>query len=153
MEFSAVAAFTKLVMDIGAKIQSTRKSAKGHKRKILLELQENIELISLWKNRNFPIDKVILKLKRTRYHAAVEEDFNIDSVQSASLKKAATKDVPLFQKYVGWSTEKLLNNLYQKIDNLKHIVDMDSENKHVNKGARLHNIYKMSILLVHHIDR
>jgi len=152
MEFSAVVAFAELVMNIGTRIKSTQKSAKGHKRKILLELQENIELISLWKNKGFPIDKVILKLERNRYDSAVEVDFLINSIKSAPLKKSTTKGVPQFHKYVGWSTEKLLNNVYRKIRNLKYIVDMDSENRHVNKSARLDNIYKVMILLVHHIE-
>jgi len=152
MEFSAVVAFAELVMNIGTRIKSTQKSAKGHKRKILLELEENVELISLWKNKGFPIDKVILKLERSRYDSAVDVDFNINSIKSTALKKSTTKGVPQFQKYVGWSTEKLLNSLYRKIRNIKHIVDMDSESKHVSKSARLGNIYKITILLIHHIE-
>ena len=151
MDFSIAFKVAGLAEKIGTKINSALKSAKGHKRKILLELQENIDVIYLWKDKGFPVDKVVLKLERKYYDSAVSDNFTFNSIKSTALKKSTTKDVPQFQKYVGWSTEKLLDNLYRKIKLLKNSVDIDAYNKEINKNARLGNIYKMIILLVHHI--
>ncbi|MDH5396205.1 MAG: hypothetical protein OEW97_08000 [Gammaproteobacteria bacterium] len=152
MDFSTAFKIADFAEKIGSKIHAALKDAKGHKRKILLELQENIDLIYLWKNKDFPIDKIINKLERKHYDLAVSENFNINSIKKSVLLKSTTKDVPQFQKYIGWSTEKLLDNLYRKIKQLKDIVEMDSTNTKINKSTRLDNINKNMILIIIHIS-
>ncbi len=153
MDFVTAFNVTELAEKLGAKIHSALKSAKGHKRKLLLELEENIDLIYLWNANGFPIDKVIIKLERKNYDSAVADNFNLNSIKRAALSKSTTRNVPQFQKYIGWSTELIFDNLYRKIKQLKDIVEMDADNTKIDKAARLGNIYKMMILLVHHISK
>ena len=152
MEFAAGLKLAGFAVNVGSMIRSALKSAKGHKRKLLIELRDNIELVNLWRQKEFPIDKVILKLERAHYNAAVADNFSLNSIKSRSLKATTTKGVPQFQKYVGWSTEALLDNVYRKIKTLNHIVEMDPDSAKIDKKARLSNLYKLMILLVHHID-
>lgn len=152
MEFAAGLKLAGFAVNVGSMIGSALKSAKGHKRKLLIELRDNIELVNLWRQKEFPIDKVILKLERAHYNAAVADNFSLNSIKSRRLKATTTKGVPQFQKYVGWSTEALLDNVYRKIKTLNHIVEMDPDSTKINKKARLSNLYKLMILLVHHID-
>ena len=153
MDFATAFKIAELAEKIGSKFHSVIKDAKGNKRKILLELQENIDVIFLWKNKGFPIDKVIIKLERKYYDQAVSENFKFNSLKKSTLTESTTREVPQFQKYIGWSTEKLLDNLYRKIKQLKDIVEMDTENNKINKNTRLSNIYKNMILIVHHISK
>ena len=152
MDFATAFNIAKFAEKIGTIFYSAQKSAKGHKRKILLELQENIDVTRLWKDNEFSADKVALKLGRKNYDAAVSDDFKFNTIKSSNLRKATTKNVPQFQKYVGWSTEKLVDNLYRKIKIIKNIVEMEADNNNVDKDARLGNIYKIMILLAHHIN-
>ncbi len=153
MDFATAFNVAGLAEKLGARIHAALKSAKGHKRKLLLELQNNIDVIYLWQMKGFPIDKVILKLERINYDSAVADNFNFNALKRAALSKSTTRDVPQFQKYVGWSTELIVDNLYRKIKQLKDIVEMDSNSDKIDKAARLGNIYKMMILLVHHISK
>ena len=152
MEFAAGLKLAGFAVNVGSLIRSALKSAKGHKRKLLLELQDNIELVNLWRQKEFPIDRVILKLSQAHYRAAVAENFSLNSIKSGRLKATTTKGIPQFQKYVGWTTEAMLDNVYRKIKTLVDIVEMDTDSKKVDKKARLSNLYKLMILLVHHID-
>jgi hypothetical protein len=142
-----------LAEKLGSTVSSTLKSAKGHKRRLLLELQENIDLIDLWQMKRFPIDKVILKLERKHYESAISDDFNINGLKRSALRTSTTRAVPQFQAYIGWSTERLVDNIYRKIKQLQDIVEMDTGNRKIDKAARLGNIYKLMILLVHHISQ
>lgn len=135
----------------GMDLRTLIKDASGHKRKVLLELQENIDLISLAKEKGFDIDKVITKLERKYYLSAVEADFNFNSLKRSVLKEKTINGVPQFIKYLGWSTQRLFINIYRKVKQLQDIVEMDSENKNINKKARLENIYRMMILIINHL--
>jgi hypothetical protein len=150
--FAAGLQLAGFVLDVGSKIGSAFTSATGHKRRMLIELRDNIELVNLWRQSDFPIDKVILKLERKQYDAAVADNFSLNKLQSRKLKVTTTKGIPQFQKYVGWSTEALIDNVYRKIKTLNNIVDMEPANSIIKKKTRLSNTYKMMILLVHHID-
>ena len=151
MDFLTAFKTADLAGKLGSTVSSALKSAKGHKRRLLLELQTNIDLIELWQMKRFPIDKVILKLERKHYESALSDDFNFNGLKRSALPQATTRGVPQFQAYVGWSTERLIDNIYRKIKQLQDIVEMDTENRRIDKAARLGNIYKLMILLVHHI--
>ena len=53
--------------------------------------------------------------------------------------------------YVGWTTEKLISNIYDKIEELRGIVRTNPRDRNFRKGVRLINIRKLMILLVKHI--
>ncbi len=135
----------------GMTLRTLIKDRSGHKRKVLLELQENVDLINLAKVKAFDIDKVIKKLQRKNYLAGVEADFDFNSLKRSVLLEKSIKDVPQFKKYIGWSTERLFINIYRKVKQLQDIVEMDSENKNINKKARLENIYRMMLLMINHL--
>jgi hypothetical protein len=152
MEFATTFKIVGIAEKLTVKLHSALKSAKGHKRKILLELQNNLDVLQLWKQKNFPIDSVISKLERKHYDYAVEENFNFNTIKIKSLKETTTKGVPQFQKYVGWSTEKLIDNMYRKIKILSDIIEIDTDNDKIKKSVRLINIYKIMFLIIHHIN-
>jgi len=132
-------------------INAVLKNAKGHKRAVLRELQENLNLLLLARKNQLPPDKVISKLERKNYLAAADTGFNFKSIKRSSLKQKTTRDVPQFKKYIGWSTERLLENIYLKVKQLQDIVDMQGVSKSLDMSARLENLTRLMILFLEHI--
>lgn len=132
-------------------LRSLVKGTKGLKRRLLLELQANIQLISLYTQGSAPIDKIIRKLDVTHCRAALESDFNFKSLKRERVSKALARRLPQFEAYVGWNTEQLFTNIYLKIKELQHIVDIDSDNKRYRKNVRLLNVLKLMLLLLEHL--
>ncbi|MBI9096861.1 MAG: hypothetical protein JEY91_00215 [Spirochaetaceae bacterium] len=152
MDFSTAFKIAGLADQIGKRFYSAQKTSSVHKKMIMREIHENLDLITLWENNDFPIDKVIEKLSFRNYEKSQLDNFNFNSIKKSHLKEQTTRNVPQFRKYIGWSTEKLFENLYRKIKLLKVIIEMDSDNKKVNKSMRLRNIYKLMILILFHIE-
>jgi hypothetical protein len=132
-------------------INAVLKNSKGHKRAVLRELQENLNLLLLARNNQLPPDKVISKLERKNYLAAADAGFNFKSIKRPSLKEKTTRDVPQFRKYIGWSTERLLENIYLKVKQLQDIVDIQETVKKLSINARLENLTRLMILFLQHI--
>lgn len=124
----------------------------GQRRRLLLELQENLSTIELFSKSGVPIDKVILALKTEKLKEALESNFNFNILRNARVSEPTTGDVPFYTSYVGWSTEQLFKNVYLKIAELQRVVEIDSENPNIRKNVRLINIFKLIKLIMVHID-
>lgn len=147
--FSAILSVEKLAKTI----ERVVKNSKGHKRAILRELQENIHLLFLAKNQQLPVRKVIEKLERKNYLAAADTGFNFKLIKRSRLKNETIKEVPQFKKYVGWSTERLLENIYLKVKQLQDMADLDPEQKSLNLQIRLENLLRLMLLFMQHVNQ
>lgn len=127
------------------------KGSRGIQRTLLLELEGNIRLILLSVKGGTPLEKIVPRLETASLHKAMESGFNFNSLKSGKVKPKAVGDAPQMQSYVGWTTEKLFANVYLKIRDLQHIVEIDATNENFRTGVRLQNILKMMLLLVRHI--
>jgi len=67
------------------------------------------------------------------------------------LKDKTIRKVPQFKKYVGWSTERLLENIYVKVKQLQTIVEMEGGKKNANLDLRAKYLLRLMILLLSHI--
>ena len=145
--FQALLTTEKMVKSIDA----VMKNSKGHKRAVLRELKENLNLLLLARKNQLPPDKVISRLECKNYLSAADAGFNFKSIKRSFLKAKTTCDVPQFKKYIGWSTERLLENIYLKVKQLQDIIDMQVAAKNLNIDARLENLTRLMILLFQHI--
>lgn len=145
--FKGISTTTAIVSILNSLIRGT----KGIKRGLLIELQSNIHLIMLYTEGGAPIDKVIDKLDVAKCKAALESNFNFSSLRKGRVSKAVAKALPQYRAYVGWTTEQLFSNIYLKVRQLQHIVDIDADNKKFRKSVRLINILKVMLLLLKHI--
>jgi hypothetical protein len=145
--FQALTTTEKMAKSVNAIL----KNSKGHKRAVLRELKENLNLLLLARKNQLPSDKVISKLERKNYLAASDAGFNFKSIKRSSLKQKTTRDVPQFKKYIGWSTERLLENINLKIKQLQDIIDMQVVSKNLDLNTRLENLTRLMILLLQHI--
>jgi hypothetical protein len=145
--FQALTTSEKMLKSVNAAL----KNSKGHKRAVLRELKENLNLLLLARNNQLPAEKVILKLERKNYLAAADAGFNFKMVKRSSLKEKTIRGVPQFRNYIGWSTERLLENIYLKVKQLQDIIDMRVVSKNINLNTRLENLTRLLILLIQHI--
>ena len=151
MEFSQAFSTILSAEKLARSLDSIIKNSKGHKRAILRELQENINLLFLAKNNQLPARKVIEKLERKNYLAAADAGFNFKLIKRFALKRETVKDVPQFKKYIGWSTERMLENIYLKVKQLQDIAAIDPDQKSLNLQIRLENLLRLMLLLLQHV--
>ena len=133
-------------------VNSWVRENRGHKRKILLELQRNIELIFSYGRYDLPIDEVIAGLQTTNMEAALESGYNFDKLKKGPVTEQVAGEEPQYQQYIGWTPEDFFSNIYVKIKDLQTIVKMDPHNEKIRKRVRLINILKLMLLLIKHIS-
>ncbi len=126
------------------------KGQRGTKRKLLLELQRNLELISLHTEGETPIEKVIPKLQTREFEQALNQNYNFANLQKGKIGEKVI-ETPFERQYLGWTTEALISNIFLKIKTLQDILEIDPQNQEYRKSVRLINIRKMIILLLKHI--
>ena len=116
---------------------------------LLIEMKVNIEAIGLL-GEGVTIDKVILILETVQLKKAFDSGFDFNSFRflKPRVTSALVGENAFYKRYVGWSFERLFENIYIKIDTLQKIVQIGSEVENVNKTARLNNILRLMNLLL-----
>ncbi len=124
----------------------------GIKRKLLLELEENLSTIELYSVSGAPIDEVIKAMKTEKLNEVLQSNFNFNSLKNSKVSSTATGGVPFYSSYIGSSTEDLFKKVYLKITELQRIVEIDTDNPNIRKSVRLINIFKLIKLILVHIN-
>lgn len=130
------------------------KRNKGLKKMLLIEMKKNIETIDLLRE-GINIDDVILNLETKQLEKAFSSGFDFNSYQL--LKPKVNKEIAgenlFYNRYVGWTFERLFESILIKIEVLQKIVRIGSQRGNVNKTVRLNNVLKLMTLLLLHIDK
>ncbi len=125
---------------------------RGFKRTVAIELQENIEIIRLYIESEARVESLIPKLKDEAFRNALAEGFNFNSLNRKKIDETSTKGKKQLAVYHGWETQKVFESVYTKISVVKNAVDIKDNEKPKRLGVRLHNIFKMMIMLTEHIS-
>jgi len=133
-------------------INSWVKATEGRKRMLLLELQSNIELIFSYGKSDLPINSVVAKLETKEMEDALKSGFDLNSLQRDKVQESTVGDEAQYQRYIGWTTEKLFSNIFVKIRDLQAAVEMDPDNVRIRKRVRLINVLKLMLLLMKHVN-
>ena len=135
--------------DIIPKLSEKSKSVSVHKKLIIRELRDNIKVfVHAYKNRIHP-DVVIDNLSNKALLDAINDNFNFKKIKKGVIKKELiTEDRN--KKYIGWSAEKMLNKIDEKIEELRTIKKLngsvDKADK-TNMPLLLSNLfYRMKLL-------
>lgn len=126
---------------------------KGLKATVTIELKENIELIRLYVEAGADAKELALNLQETSYRNALQEGFNFNSLNKKPIEKGTVLNSSQLDKYAGWSTEKLFENIYTKVAIVKKAAEVKNPKKPLRLGVRLTNIFKLMILLANHIGK
>jgi hypothetical protein len=130
------------------KEQSKYLEKKSSKNLVVLELSNNLSFLREGLLEKLDDSAIINGLADGQYIKAAEKSIDLNSIQKKTLAKTTYGGVKEFDKYQGWSTDKLINNAYERIDTLKKL--------NVNKGrvdvnSRLKNLFKYLMVLMAHI--
>mgnify|MGYP001824437229 FL=1 len=124
---------------------------RGFKRTVAIELQENIELVRLYVASGAEPRALIPKLKEDAFRNALAQGFNFNTLKRSKISATSTRNIPQLRSYHGWSTQKLFESVYMKIATLKHAATLPNGQKPVRIGVRLINVFKLMVVLAHHI--
>ena len=124
---------------------------RGFKRTVAIELKENLELIRLYIVSGSETKDLIPQITDTAFRNALAEGFNFNSLNRSKIGSKSTKHVPQLQKYNGWETQRLFENVYQKVATIKHALNIKNSRKEINIDIRLRNIFKLMVVLAIHI--
>lgn len=133
-------------------INSQVSQSKGTKRSLILEMKKNAAFIQLYLDGEADLDTVVEKLTYKKLEKTLNSNFDFNTVKRGKVKKKSAGGIAFFEKYIGWNTEELYENLYLKLQVLKTFVSDKKQNSRLRKNVRLINILKLIKLIVIHID-
>lgn len=145
--FNALSTSEKLTLALYKFITGQR----GIKRTVVLELKQNIELIRLYAETEGDPKDLIHHLSDQAFRSALQQGFNFNSLQRGQITEKSTQNTPQLIKYHGWDTQKMFENIYEKVVTLKHATKIKQHKKPIRLGIRLQNLFKLMRLLAIHI--
>ena len=113
------------VKDLIAFLQKKSNTADIHKKQLLIELRDNLNVFSNGFLNNVSYDVLIDLFKNDAYQNAVRENFNFKKLQSGKIEPSLIED-DRNKKYIGWDAEKLVDKIDEKIVELKNIKKMNN---------------------------
>ena len=145
--FTAISTTEKIAASLFKWITGNR----GFKRTVAIELKENIELVRLYVESGSNPRRLIPQLKEEAFRKALSQGFNFNALRRAKISAASTQNLPQLKAYHGWSTQKMFESVYEKIATLKHAAALRDSRRPVRLGVRLTNVFKLMVVLAHHI--
>ena len=135
--------------DLLAFLYKKSKTNDVHKKKLIIELRDNL---NVFKNGYFnlsPYDTMIDLLSRDAIQAAINENFSFRKLRAGTIHASAIHD-DRNKKYQGWNAEKLVDKIHEKIVELKNIKKMNRDtvkNVRNNIPLMMSNLYfRMKLL-------
>lgn len=145
--FAAISTSEKIASSLYKWISGNR----GLKRTVVLELKENIELIRLYIKSGADPKEIIPELSDTAFRSALVQGFNFNALKRSKISSKSTLGLPQLNKYHGWETQEVFENIYQKVSTLKKAARLKKTKKPIRLGIRLQNLFRMMVMLAIHI--
>ena len=135
--------------DLLAFLYKKSKTNDIHKKQVIIELRDNLNVFKNGFLNQSPYDTMIDLLSRDAVQAAIKENFAFKKLQSGSIG-ASIIDEERNRKYIGWTAEKLVDKIDEKIVELKNIKKMNRDsvkNARNNISLMMSNLYfRMKLL-------
>lgn len=90
------------------------------KKKLLIELRDNLNVFNNGFLNASSYDMIIELLRTDAYEEAVKENFKFSKLRSGKIELTHIKD-ERNKKYTGWETERLMDKIHEKIIELKNL--------------------------------
>ena len=122
---------------------------KSSSHRVVLELSQNLSFLREGLAENLDSAAIVSGLEDEQFRKASEKGINLNAIQKRTLDRDTYGDAKEFERYRGWTTEKLINNAYERIAILRklktgsHTVDMTT---------RLQYLFKYLMVLIAHIE-
>jgi hypothetical protein len=98
-----------------------------HKKQLIIELRDNLNVFKNGFINQAPYDEMIDLLQNDAIQRAIKENFAFKKLQSGTISPDIIKE-ERNKKYSGWSSEKLVDKIDEKIVELRNI-------KKLNRGS------------------
>lgn len=122
---------------------------RSTKNRLELELRRNLAYLREGLAARFDVAVMIANLDERQYRHATETGASLNALQKKRLAQGTYGGVREFDKYRGWSTERLIHKVYERVAVLKKL-DLKAANLDVR--ARLQYLFKLLMVLIAHID-
>ncbi len=119
------------------------------KKKLIIELRDNLNVFSNAFLNDSPPDNLIDLLSNEAIRHAIDENFKFSKLKEGTLLPSQVKD-ERNRKYIGWTAEKLVEKIDEKITELKNIKKLSNGSVAKAKNnipAILSNLYYRMKLL------
>jgi len=132
-------------------LQARLASRRGTRHALAMELSQNLELLRLGLHLHARPCEVISQLQDDAYQQALTGGYRFNRLNRAKIGPKSTANKPALRRYHGWSTERLLDNVYHKITHLKQLCALTGVDDSVNFQARLRNLFQLMAVLAIHV--
>lgn len=126
-----------------------RKQTRGDVRSLVEELKENSRLCFRVIEDGVAPEEVIPKFSTAVYDRLNESGFDFNAVKRADVAAFEGMDKTDLATWAGKSTQELIENIYDKIKDLRSLHALSVKAKR-RPGPRLINIHKRILLLLRH---
>ena len=124
------------------------------KRQVIRELRNNLNIFHNAYLNNISPDVMIDLLSNEAIKEAIKNNFKFRKLKSGEIKAEHVRD-DRNKKYIGWNTERLVDKIDEKIEELKNIKRMNGgtvANTKNNLALMLSNLYYRMKLLVNFLQ-
>jgi hypothetical protein len=110
--------------DLIAFLNKESKTSDVLKKQLIRELRDNLNIFSnAYKNNNSP-DVMIDLLSNEAIKEAIKNNFRFKKIKAGNIETRHVFD-ERNKKYIGWNTERLIDKIDEKIEELKNIKKMN----------------------------
>jgi len=130
--------------------ERSRYDAKtSSKNAVLRELAENLAFLREGLRESLEDSKIIAGLENEQFLRANDNGFDFNSIKRKTLSKTTYGGVKEFEKYKGWSTDKLIKNAYERLSTLRKL---KTNKAGIDVRSRLKYLFKFMMVIMAHID-
>ena len=128
-----------------------RAKTKGDARSLVEELKENSRLCWLIIEEDVEVEKIIPQLSYTEFDRLNKAGFDFDALKRKKIRKYPQLMKSDLASWTGKSTYALVENIYDKIKDLKTTYKYTPHSEKYRWKTRIINIQKRILLLVKHL--
>lgn len=128
-----------------------RAKTRGDARSLVEELKENSRLCWLVIEEDVVPEKIISKLSHREFDRLNRAGFDFDALKRKKIKKYSQLNDTSLESWAGKSTHVLVENIYDKIKNIKTTYKYAPHSENRRWKARIINIQMRILLLVKHL--
>lgn len=114
-----------------------------------MEMAQNLDFLRAALQEQLEAEKIISGLENKYFLESIKSGFDFNSLQKSKLQTFTTGNIKEFNPYLGWSTEKLIKKVYERIAVLKKL---STTKPSIDVSRRLQNLFKLMILTIAHIN-
>ncbi|WP_336518093.1 hypothetical protein [Pollutibacter soli] len=101
------------------------KSSDVTGKQVLMELRDNLNLYKEAYENTGTYDNLIDLLSNEAYRTAIKENFPFKKIKAGKIQKIHIRDERNL-RYLGWTTEKLMDKIDEKIQSLKNLKKLNN---------------------------